>query len=191
MAKAHAPETLTLSPVAQKTIELALRAGQTPETLLCAVLAQQAGDPILVVERLQGSIRATGRGAQSTPKAVDQEGINRFAQQINDFGEPADVVALGIIRPQSAIAQRSTLEPFPQYPSEGETDLLNLARDKFPQAAWQLVVDMTEEGPTVTANKRSDFFSRQSAILPNEPQAPIEFSSSVAVPQRAGRRKRK
>lgn len=184
MAKAIPFENLTLSPVAQKTIELALRSNQTPETLLFAVIASQEGDPLLVVERREGAIRAAGRGAQSTPKALDQEGINRFAQQVNDFGESTDVVALGIIHPQSGLAPSPTeLHSAPRL-SDGEVDLLELVRNRFPQATWQLIADMTKAGPTVTASKKNDFFSRQSAVLPNEPQTPIEFTSSKGLLQR-------
>lgn len=191
MSKAKALETLTLTPVAQKTIELALKLSHTPESLLFAVVASQERDPLLVVERREGAIRATGRGAQSTPKAFDQEGVHRFTQQVGEFGEPANVIALGIIRPQSPLSERSAVERPPLYPSEGETDLLNLVRANFPQATWQLIADMTDVGPTVTANNEGDLFRRQSAILSNEPLTPIEFPShSPTVPRRAGRLKK-
>lgn len=195
MSKAKIVEGLTLSPVAQKTIELALRASQTPETLLCALLAQEEGNPLLVVERRKGAIRSTGRGAQMTPKALDHEGVEHFAEQITNFGEPTNVLALGIIRPQSAIAGKPKEQNLVQTLSEGESDLLNLTRSQFPHAAWQLIAEVTESGPTVTARRLGDFFSLQSAVIPNEPQTPIEFSSvitaSVITASRGGRRKRR
>lgn len=188
MSKAKIVEGLTLSPVAQKTFELALKASQSPETLLCAVLASQEGDHLLVVERREGSIRATGRGAQLTPKALDRAGVERFAQQVEQYGDSDDVIGLGVIRPQSAIGGKSMEQYLVQALSEGESDLLTLARNRFPQAAWQLVAEMTESGPTVSARRAGDFFSLQSAVIPNEPQTPIEFSS-VTIPSRGGRRK--